>query len=202
MLTAKKIIAIVGATGAQGGGLARAILNDPQSLFAVRVLTRAVDSAPAQALAQMGAQVVAANIDDPESLQRAFAGAYGAFCVTFFWAHFSPDLEIAQAARMAQAAKQAGVQHVIWSTLEDSRTFMPLDDERMPTLMGKYKVPHIDAKGEADAAFRAAGTPTTFLITSYFWENMINFGLGPKRGTDGKLAFDADGGQKTAWYCR
>jgi len=196
MLTNKKMIAIVGATGAQGGGLARAILNDPQSPFTVRALTRHVDSAPAQALARLGAEVVAADIDDPASMQRAFTGACGAFCVTFFWAHFSPDLEIAQATRMAQATKQAGVQHVIWSTLEDSRTFLPLNDERMPTLMGKYKVPHIDAKGEADAVFRAAGTPTTFLVTSYFWENLINFGLGPKRGADGKLALVMPMGDK------
>ena len=95
---------------------------------------------------------------------------------------------MAQAGNMAQAAKAAGVQHVIWSTLEDTRDFVPLDDDRMPTLQGKYKVPHFDAKGEADHVFTDAGVPTTFLLTSFYWENFIYFGMGPKRGEDGKLA--------------
>lgn len=185
----KRIIAVVGATGAQGGGLARAILSDPDSPFAVRALTRDVNSEKAQALARLGAEVVAADVDDEESLERALAGAYGAYCVTFFWAHFSPERELAEAAAMARAAKAAGVEHVIWSTLEDTRKWVPLTDERMPTLMGKYKVPHFDAKGEADRLFRDAGVPTTFLLTSFYWDNLIHFGMQPKRGPDGKLAF-------------
>src|SRR5689334_22035369 len=110
----KKIIAVVGATGAQGGGLVRAIMSDPSSGFSARALTRKVDSDKAKALAKLGAQVVAADLDDLESLRRAFEGAYGAFCITNFWEHFSPDKEIAQAKNMAQAAKQANLQHVIW----------------------------------------------------------------------------------------
>jgi uncharacterized protein YbjT (DUF2867 family) len=132
--------------------------------------------------------VVKANVDDPASLRRAFEGAYGAFCVTFFWEHFSPEKEISEAGHMAEAAKQAGVRHVIWSTLEDTRRFIPLNDDRMPTLQGKYKVPHFDAKGEADALFTKAGVPTTFLLTSFYWENFIYFGAGPRRGADGRLA--------------
>ena len=184
----KKIIAVVGATGAQGGGLVRAILADKQGPFRARALTRDVNSDKARALAKAGAEVVAADIDDPKSLDRAFAGAYGAFLVTFFWAHFSPEKETAEARSMAQAAKRAGLQHVIWSTLEDTRKWVPLTDNRMPTLMGKYKVPHLDSKGEADRAFTEAGVPTTFLLTSFYWENLIYFGMGPKRGPDGKLA--------------
>jgi uncharacterized protein YbjT (DUF2867 family) len=84
---------------------------------------------------------------------------------------------------MARAAKAAGVKHVIWSTLEDSRKWIPLSDNRMPTLMGQYKVPHFDSKGDADAAF--AGVPTTYLLTSFYWENFIYFGMGPKKGPDG-----------------
>src|SRR5687768_6144758 len=159
----KKIIAVVGATGAQGSGLVRAILDDPQGGFAVRAITRDVKSDAARALAARGAEVVAADVDDPASIDRAFAGAYGAFCVTFFWAHFSPEKEKAQAATMAGAARKAGLSHVIWSTLEDTRRFVPLDDGRMPTLQGKYKVPHFDAKGEANRLFTEAGVPTTFL---------------------------------------
>lgn len=184
----KKVIAVVGATGAQGGGLVRAILNDRNGPFKVRALTRDVNSDKARALARLGAEMVTADVDDVESLKRAFAGAYGAYCVTFFWAHFSPEKEMAEARAMAQAAKHAGVEHVIWSTLEDTRKWIPLTDNRMPTLMGKYKVPHFDSKGEANALFTQLGVPTTFLLTSFYWENLIHFGMGPKKGPDGKLA--------------
>ncbi len=184
----KKIIAIVGATGAQGGSLARAILADKSGQFAVRAITRNPDGDKAKALKKAGADVVRADLDDEGSLKKAFTGAYGAFCITNFWEHFSPEKEIAQAGNMARAAKAAGVQHVIWSTLEDTRKKIPLSDDRMPTLMGKYKVPHYDAKGEADQVFRDVGVPTTFLLTSFYWENLIHFGAGPQRGPDGKFA--------------
>ncbi len=192
----KKIIAVVGATGAQGGGLVRAILNDASSGFTARAITRNVNSDKAIGLAKLGAEVVPADVDDVESLKRAFTGAYGAFCVTFFWEHFSPEKEIAQATAMAKAAKHAGLEHVIWSTLEDTRKWVPLSDNRMPTLMGKYKVPHLDAKGEADQVFTELGLPTTFLLTSFYWENLIYFGMGPKKGTDGRLAITFPMGDK------
>jgi uncharacterized protein YbjT (DUF2867 family) len=153
----KKVIAVVGATGAQGGGLVRAILADPGGEFSARAITRDPSSEKAQALAALGAEVVAGDVDDEASLEQAFAGAHGAFCVTFFWAHFSPELEITQAGNMARAASAAGVQHVIWSTLEDTRHFIPLSDERMPTLGERYKVPHYDAKGEANQLFTQRG---------------------------------------------
>ena len=188
-MTDKKVIAVVGATGAQGGGLVRAILADPAGGFAVRAITRDPRSAAGQALAAAGAEVVAGDVDDLDSLTRAFAGAYGAYCVTFFWAHFSPDKEQAQAKNMADAAVAAGVQHVVWSTLEDTRKWMAKGDNRMPTLMGKYKVPHFDAKGESDHFFTDAGVPTTFLLASFYWENLIGFGAGPKRDADGVLQF-------------
>jgi uncharacterized protein YbjT (DUF2867 family) len=184
----KKIIAVVGATGAQGGGLARAILADPSGGFAARALTRKTDSEKARALAKQGAEVVAADLDDVESLKRAFAGVYGAYCLTNYWELFSPEKELAQAANLAQAAKAASVRHVIWSTLEDTRQWVPLSDNRMPTLMGKYKVPHFDAKGEADHVFTGLGLPVTLLLTSFYWDNFIYFGSGPKKGPDGKLA--------------
>lgn len=184
----KKIIAVVGATGAQGGGLVRAITGDKDSRFAARALTRDVNSEKARALADLGAEVVPFDINDRESVEKAFDGAYGAFCVTFFWEHFSPERELADATRMAEAAKQAGLKHVIWSTLEDTRKWVPLDDDRMPTLMDKYKVPHFDAKGEANQVFTDLGVPTTLLLTSFYWENFIHFGMGPKKGEDGKYA--------------
>ena len=185
----KKIIAVTGATGAQGGGLVRAILADPRGEFAVRAITRKPTGDAARALAQQGVEVVAADLDDPASVEKAFAGAYGAFCVTNFWEHFSPEKELAQADALAHAAKAAGVRHAVWSTLDDTRKRVPLADPRMPTLKDKYKVPHFDAKGEADHFFSDLGVPTTYLLTSFYWDNLIGFGMGPKKGADGKLAF-------------
>jgi len=192
----KKIIAVMGATGAQGGGLVRAILDDPAGGFAARAITRDVNSEKAKALARAGAEVVAADVDDAGSLERAFAGAYGAFCVTFYWDHFSPEKELAHAAAMVQAAKRARLQHVIWATLEDTRQWVPLSDNRMPTLMGKYKVPHFDAKGEANHLFTDAGLPVTLLQTSFYWDNFIYFGMGPKKGPDGKVTLTLPMGDK------
>jgi uncharacterized protein YbjT (DUF2867 family) len=186
-MAATRIIAVTGATGAQGGGLVRAILADPAGGFAVRALTRDPGSPGAQALARAGAEVVAADIDDEASLAAALAGAHGAYFVTFFWAHFSPEREQEEARNMARAAKRAGIAHAVWSTLEDTRRFVPLSDDRMPTLMGKYKVPHFDAKGEADGFFAEAGVPTTYLLTSFYWDNFIHFGMGPKPAADGSL---------------
>ena len=190
----KKIIAVVGATGAQGGGLVRAILNDPSGGFAVRASTRDVNSEKARALAALGAEVVAGDVDDEASLQRAFTGAHGAYCVTFFWAHFSPAKELAEVAAMAGAAKAAGVKHVLWSTLEDTRRWVPVSDNRMPTLQGSYKVPHFDAKAEANPYFK--DLPTTYLLTSFYWDNLIYFGMGPRKGADGKLVFALPMGDK------
>ena len=185
---AVRTIAIVGATGAQGGGLVGAITADRSGEFAARALTRAPGSAKAAALSAAGVEVVAADTDDVESLKRAFDGADAVFCLTNYWEHFSVEREQAQARNMAAAAKAAGVRHAIWSTLEDTRRWVPLDDDRMPTLHGRYKVPHFDSKGEADQFFRDAGVPTTFLLTSFYWDNFIFFGLGPKPGPDGVLA--------------
>jgi uncharacterized protein YbjT (DUF2867 family) len=188
-MAAKKIITVFGATGAQGGGLARSILAERDGPFAVRAVTRDPNSNAARALAAAGAEVVAADLDDAAAVARAMDGAWGAYCVTFFWAHFSPERELAEARCMAAAARAASLEHVIWSTLEDTRRWVALDDPRVPTLMGRYKVPHFDAKGEADRYFRESGVPTTFLLTSYYWDNLIHFGAGPKPGPDGVLEF-------------
>jgi uncharacterized protein YbjT (DUF2867 family) len=182
----QKIIAVIGATGQQGGGLAHAILAEPESGFKLRAVTRNPDSEKARELAELGAEVVQADVDDEASLAKAFEGAYGAYLVTNFWEHFSPDREYAQAKHLAQAAKAAGVQHAVWSTLEDTRDAVPLDDDRMPTLMGKYKVPHFDVKGEANALFNDAGVPTTFLQTTFYWDGFAS-NFGPQRQEDGSL---------------
>ncbi|HVM42808.1 MAG TPA: NmrA family NAD(P)-binding protein, partial [Gemmatimonadales bacterium] len=167
----RKIVTVLGARGAQGGGLVRAIMADEQGGFTARAVTRDIRSDRAKELRALGAEVVAADVDDEASLVKAFTGAHAAFCVTFYWAHMSPEKELAEAAAMARAAKRAGVQHVVWSTLEDTRKWVPLSDNRMPTLMGKYKVPHFDAKGEANHFFADAGVPTTNLVTVFYWDN-------------------------------
>jgi len=191
-----RIVAVVGATGAQGGGLCRAILNDREGGYRVRALTRNPGSDAAKELERLGAEVMAADLDDRESLKKAFHCVHAAFCVTFYWEHFSPEKELAQARNMAEAAKHARVRHVVWSSLEDTRKWVPLNDNRMPTLMGKYKVPHFDAKGEADVIFSGTGLPLTILLTSFYWDNMIHFGMGQKRGPDGTLAITFPLGNK------
>ena len=183
----KKVIAVTGATGAQGGGLVRAIAADRDGPFVARAVTRKPASENARALAALGAEVVAGDADDPASLERAFAGAYGAFCVTNFWEHLSAEREGAQASAMARASRKAGVRHAIWSTLEDTRKWLPLDDARLPTLYRRYKVPHFDSKGSVDHVFAAEGAPTTYLLASFYWENFIHFGMGPRPGPDGDL---------------
>jgi len=192
----KKVIAVMGATGAQGGGLARAILNDKNSEFSVRAVTRKVDSERAKALTNQGAEVVAADLDDIESLKEAFKGAYGAFCVTNYWEIFSPEKEMAQAKALAEAAQNADLHHVVWSTFEDTRDYIPLSDDRMPTLMDRYKVPHFDGKAEANKYFSERHLPVTFLLTSWYFDNLIYFGAGPKKGPDGRLAFTLPMGDK------
>jgi uncharacterized protein YbjT (DUF2867 family) len=183
----KKIIAVLGSTGSQGGGLCRAILADASGDFACRAVTRDTGKDKAKALASAGAQVVKADLDDIESLKKAFAGAHGVYAVTNFWEHFSAEKEKTQSKNVADAAKAAGVKHVIWSTLEDIRKFMKPDDKRMPMLQEKYRVPHFDAKAEANAFF--SGVPTTFLVTTFYWDNLYKFGLAPKKGEDGQLSW-------------
>jgi len=184
----KPIITVFGATGAQGGGLARALLADPRRHFAVRAVTRKPDSAAATALRFAGADIVLADLDDGCSVQRALEGAYGAFFVTNFWEHCSAAKELNQAHHIAAAAAQAGIRHAIWSTFEDTRDVLPADGRRMPVLQERFNVPHFDAKGEAHRFFAQQRVPVTYLYTSGFWENLIHFGMGPQRQANGSLA--------------
>ncbi|MEU4602982.1 NmrA/HSCARG family protein [Kribbella sp. NPDC023972] len=194
-MSEKKLIAVVGATGAQGGGLVRAILEDPSRAFAVRALTRNPESTQAKALEAAGAEVVAADLDDEASVRAAFADAYGAFVVTNYWAPRTPEdeaartaaeVELAQAETAARAAKEAGVQHLIWSTLDDTRPFFDGRDDVPRLDGGRYTVPHFDAKAEADELFTKYGVPTTFLRTTFYFDAFIS-GMEPFRGEDGTL---------------
>jgi uncharacterized protein YbjT (DUF2867 family) len=183
------VIAVLGATGKQGGGLIDALLSRPTAPYRLRALTRKPASPAARALNDRGVEVRQADLDLPDSLVRAFEGAHGVFAVTNFWEHLSPATELQQARNIAAAAARARVAHVIWSTLEDIRRVPGIERAGLPTLMGNYLVPHYDAKGEANALFRAAGVPTTFLHTSFYWDNLIDFGMAPRRAADGGLDF-------------
>lgn len=186
-MTTKRIIAVFGATGAQGGGLVRAIAADSNGPFAARAITRNPSSDKARALADLGVEVVGADADDPSTLAPALAGAYGAFVVTNFWEHLSAEREGKQATAMARATKAAGVQHAVWSTLEDVRKYVPLDDDRIPTLYGAFKCPHFDSKGAVDETFAKEGAPTTFMRVAFYWDNFIHFGMGPRKMDDGSV---------------
>ncbi|MFI6294570.1 NmrA/HSCARG family protein [Nonomuraea sp. NPDC050790] len=182
-----KVIAVVGATGAQGGGLARAILGDPAGEFAVRALTRDPGSERAKELAALGAEVVEADLDAPAGLLRAFEGAHGAYVMTNFWEPRTPEqqqartpaeMELAQAANAARAAGEAGLRHVIWSTLADTRPYFPPGDA--------YRVPHADSKADGDRFFAASGVPTTYLRASVYYEAFTSL-FAPSRNERGEL---------------
>jgi len=193
-MAGKRIIAVLGATGAQGGGMVNAILDNPHGEFAVRALTRNPASDAARALAARGAEVAKADLDDEDSVREALDGAYGAFVVTAFWEYMSVERELAQARAAANAAKAAGLAHVVWSTLPDTRKHIPLDDNRVPTLQDRYKVPHFDGKGEADQLFVDAGVPTTNLSTTFFFEAFVT-SFAPMRCDDGRLLITLPIGQ-------
>jgi uncharacterized protein YbjT (DUF2867 family) len=188
--TTKPVIAVTGATGHQGGGLVDAVLADPESPYAVRALTRRPESEAARALADRGVEVVAVDMEDAASLAAAFDGAAAAFCVTFFWETMSPEVESRQAEALATAVRIAAVPHVVWSTLPDTRHRFPLDSTEMPTIDGRYKVPHFDAKADANAFFVASGRPTTFINAAFYYDNFINFGVEPRRNADDTLVLD------------
>ena len=185
-MAGKKVIAVVGATGAQGGGMARSILDEPDGEMTCRALTRDPGSDAARALAARGAEVVQADLDDEKSLTTAFEGAHGAYCMTNFFEHFSADRELEQASNLARAASAAGIGHAVWSSQEDTRQWFPLEDDRLPTLQGRFKVPNFDAKGEANRFFTENDLPTTLLFTSFFWDNFLGVAA-PVRGADGVL---------------
>src|SRR6201992_4452060 len=203
-MTEKKIIAVVGATGVQGGGLLSAIPADRAVPLTARPLTRNAASDPARDLASQGAEVIEADLDDETSLRKAFEGAYGAFVVTNFWAQRTPEqeqartraqMELDQAAAAARAAKDTELRHVVWSPLEDTRPHFQRLGIEVPDALGNYKVPHFDAKGEANASFTALGVPTTFLQTTFYYEAFLQ-GQGPHRDDNGELVLSVPVGDK------
>lgn len=196
----KKLIAVMGATGAQGGAVVEA-LSKVSNKFDICAITRNPDSDKAKALAEKGIKVVKADADDLDSMTRAFTGAYGAFLVTNFWSDMSMQHEIDQTKILQKAVIAADVKHVVLSTLEDTRPIIQetADVKTWPILEEKLQsfVPHFDGKGIAAKEFFASSAPTTLLYTSFYYDNFINFGMGPqKHAEDQPLAITFPTGDK------
>lgn len=173
----RPLITVFGATGGAGAGLVHALLAGGARDFRVRAATRRPGSAVAQRLSALGAEVCAVDLDEPVTVDRALAGAYGAFCHAPYREHGSAARLLAQADTMARAAQRAGLQHVVWSTLEDTRRFVDPDGTVMPVLQAQYNVPHFDARGHADQLFVGRGLPVTRLLGSLPWEVLFDGGL-------------------------
>ncbi len=179
-----RAIAVTAATTAAGASLARAILTDPQRLFGARIVTSEPDSAAVQDLLEMGAEVVDSGCD-AGALRRAFDGAYGAYCAVDCPPGRDPERLQQEAAGLAAAARAAALKHVIWTTSEDTRERVPLGDERLPAIGGRYKVPCMDVRGAANRLFVGAGVPTTLLYTSFCWDSLLAAPLRLRPATDG-----------------
>jgi len=162
----KKLIAVIGATGQQGGAVVRAL--QAQGQFNVRALTR--NPSKHRGLAD---EVVEADLNRPETLKAAFEGAHGVFLVTNFW-EAGTD-EITQATAAIRAAKEAGVKHFVWSTLPDVEAISG----------GKFHVPHFTGKAKIDGIVREAGfAHHTFVIAPFFYQNLVGV-MAPQKQSDG-----------------
>ena len=168
--TDKKLIAVVGATGQQGGAVVRALQASNQ--FKVRALTR--NPAKYRSLAD---EVVEADLNRPETLASAFKGAHGVFLVTNFQEHGTEELKQATAA--VRAAKDAGVQHFVWSTLPDVEAISK----------GKFHVPHFTGKAKLDRIVSEAGFANhTFVIAPFYYQNLVGV-LGPQKQPNGSAGW-------------
>jgi uncharacterized protein YbjT (DUF2867 family) len=166
----KKLIAVIGATGKQGGGVVRALPASGQ--FKVRALTRnpGKHREPAD-------EVVEADLDRPETLRSAFEGAHGVFLVTNFWEQGTDELKQATAA--VRAAQNAGVKHFIWSTLPDVEAISG----------GKFHVPHFTGKAKIDRIVKEAGfAHHTFVIAPFYYQGLLS-ALAPQKQADGSMGW-------------
>jgi uncharacterized protein YbjT (DUF2867 family) len=167
----KKLIAVIGATGQQGGGVVRALQASGQ--FKVRALTRDPDKHR-----ELAEEVVEADLDKPETLKAAFEGAHGVFVVTNFWAHGGAD-ELTQAKGAIRAAKDAGVKHFIWSTLPDVEAISG----------GKFHVPHFTGKAKIDRVVKDAGFENySFVIPPFYYQNLLAT-MAPQKQADGSMGW-------------
>ena len=168
--TNKNLIAVVGATGQQGGAVVRALQANKQ--FKVRALTRNPDEHP-----QVGDEIIKADLNRPETLKPAFEGAHGVFLVTNFWKGGTDEVDQATAA--VRAAKDAGVKHFVWSTLPDVEAISG----------GKFYGPHFTGKAKVDRIVKEAGFANhTFVIAPFYYQNLIGV-LAPQKQTGGSVGW-------------
>uniref|UniRef100_A0A5F8GVZ0 NmrA-like family domain-containing protein 1 n=1 Tax=Monodelphis domestica TaxID=13616 RepID=A0A5F8GVZ0_MONDO len=158
--------------GSQGGSVARAILEGKD--FSVRAVTRDVTRPSALALKELGAEVVKCDLNDQESLKGILKGAYGTFLVTNFWDDFNKEKEVKQGKMVADASKQLGLKHVVYSGLENVKKLTK----------GKLEVKHFDGKGEVEEYFWSIGVPMTSVRISAYFENFLNIWK-PVKASDG-----------------
>jgi uncharacterized protein YbjT (DUF2867 family) len=166
----KKLIAVIGATGQQGGGVVRALQASGQ--FKVRALTRNPDKHR-----ELAEEVVEADLGKPETLKAAFDGAHGVFLVTNFQEAGSDERKQATAA--ISAAKDAGVKHLIWSTLPNVEAISD----------GKFTVPHFTGKAQVDRLVKDGGFENyTFVIAPFYYQNLAG-AIGAHKQPDGSMGW-------------
>jgi uncharacterized protein YbjT (DUF2867 family) len=156
--TSRRPIAVIGATGLQGGATARALLGANAT---VRALVRRTDSDAARALTELGADLVAADLDDPESLRAAFTGVDAVFAMTTPGHDQRIDLEVTHGHAIADAAAAAGVPHVVYSSVGGAERHTG--------------VPHFDSKGDVEEYLVGRGLSTTFVRPVFFMDNFALF---------------------------
>jgi uncharacterized protein YbjT (DUF2867 family) len=170
----KPVVLVTGATGGQGGSVARHLLS--RGAFAVRGLTRNPESAAAQALKAAGAEVVRGDLDDREALRAAMEGCHGVYGLTNFWEHFEREYD--HGINLIEAVAASEVRHFVMSTLPDYHALTG----------GELSVPHCDMKAKLEAKAREAGLPATFVHVAFYYENFATF-FPPQPSGDGGYAF-------------
>ena len=173
-MTGRETILVMGATGAQGGGVARHLLSDGK--FAVRILTRNPGSEKAEALKKAGAAVIQGDLENLESVRGAAKGCAGVFGVTNYWEHF--DKEYQHGKNLIDGVAAAGIKHLVFSSLPYAKKLSK----------GKLEVPHFDIKGRLEEYTRGLGAPATFVHVAFYFENFLHF-FPPRKQEDGAFAF-------------
>ncbi|XP_036208649.1 nmrA-like family domain-containing protein 1 [Myotis myotis] len=171
-MTSKKLIAVFGAIGSQGGSVARALLESKK--FVVRAVTRNVTQPKALVLQELGAEVVKGDLNDKALVKVALQDAYGVFLVTNYWEHHSKEEEVYQGKLVADVTKHLGVKHVVFSGLENVKRLTG----------GKLAVDHFDGKGEVEEYFWSIGVPMTSIHLAAYFENFLTLWK-PKKASDG-----------------
>lgn len=186
-----KTIAIMGATGNQGGATVKAfhaLKESGNNHYKIRAISRDPHSEKAEAIKPLVDEIVKADANNIDEMVAAFEGCYGAFLVSDFWQDMNVSNEMRVLRNLKEAVKKAGVKHVVLSTLEDTRPFVTEQEDKDSWAVIEEEhnmyVPHLDGKNEVEQEFREEGIPTTYFYTAFYYENFINFGMGPSRQAD------------------